>query len=173
MLETSSFQSVCTSSVAEKIAGIIHSTNYYSRHFLFRENATQYYYIKNEIVSFKEAFRNAWMSLETMQRVCLTQKRLETYRQESESSSKTVRKWRVLSQHVLVTSKCPDSMTSAFKTPSKMTCLCPGILEKQKKIRFYLYLHTFHQKRDLIAATRLPFVNRQLLLNDTFWTEVC
>ena len=43
---------------------------------------------------------------------------------------------------------------------------------KVEKTQFFPFFCTLFAK-NVIFATRLPFVNRQLLLNGTFWTRVC
>ena len=74
----------------------------------------------------------------------------------------------------------------AFKTSSKTMRSCPWILEfivffsklncdlpkkyvKQKKKTFFPLICTLFAN-NVLFATRLPFVNRRLLLSGTFWT---
>ena len=92
----------------------------------------------NENALYKDKYKatEAYVYAQIPKQTPLVLKKLLPPRSESESSSKTFRKWRALIQYVLNTSKmapkCPDSMTFylfVFKTASKMMHLSPGILE--------------------------------------------
>ena len=148
---------------------------------------------KNEIQLLSRVW-NAWMCLESIQKLSAkglfdaekTGNKVRIRKQFKKPSGNGEFSAIACSGHIENGSKCPDSLLLSKQPPkwcirvlgfwsssvffSKLNCDLSKKNEAEKKLFSLEFAHFL--PKNVIFATRLPFVNRQLLLNNTFWKGV-